>query len=48
METAGMNGYMGTILKIDLSSGSIEKEPLDPSLGRMFLGGKRVRREVYS
>ncbi len=35
----GMNGYMGTILKIDLTSGSIEKESLDPGLARMFLGG---------
>jgi len=39
MGTAGMNGYMGTILAIDLTSGSIEKRPLDPGLARMFLGG---------
>ncbi|MBW2672879.1 MAG: aldehyde ferredoxin oxidoreductase family protein [Deltaproteobacteria bacterium] len=39
MGETGMNGYMGTILTIDLTSGSIEKRPLDPGLARMFLGG---------
>jgi len=34
-----MNGYMGSTLAIDLSSGSIEAKPLDPGLARMFLGG---------
>ena len=39
MGETGMNGYMETILKIDLTSGSIEKKSLDPALARMFLGG---------
>jgi len=34
-----MNGYMGRILKVDLSSGAVEKIPLDATFARMFLGG---------
>lgn len=34
-----MNGYMGSILKIDLSSGVINSEVLDRGFARTFLGG---------
>jgi aldehyde:ferredoxin oxidoreductase len=34
-----MDGYTGNILNIDLTRGSIEREPLDPGLARRFLGG---------
>ncbi|MEA3222239.1 MAG: aldehyde ferredoxin oxidoreductase family protein [Thermodesulfobacteriota bacterium] len=34
-----MNGYMGGILKIDLSSGVINSEVLDGDFARIFLGG---------
>ena len=34
-----MDGYTKSILKIDLTRGSIEREPLDPALARRFLGG---------
>ena len=33
------NGYMGTILWVDLSNGSIRHEDLDPELARDFVGG---------
>lgn len=32
-------GYMGKILNVDLTTGRLEDEPLDESLGRRFLGG---------
>ena len=32
-------GYVGKILRVDLSSGEIKKEPLDIELARKFLGG---------
>ena len=34
-----MYGYRGVILKIDLSQGTIEKEPIDLSIARQFIGG---------
>ena len=37
-----MNGYAGSILRIDLSNAGIRKEPLSESLAENFLGvGKR-------
>ena len=34
-----MFGYAGKILRVDLSTGKIEKEPLDPGVARNFVGG---------
>jgi len=34
-----MYGWMGTILKVNLSSGKIEKEPLSEEFGAKYLGG---------
>jgi len=34
-----MYGYMGKLLFVDLSSGSMEERPLDPELARNFIGG---------
>jgi len=34
-----MNGYMGKLLRVDLSSGTIEDEPLNPDWARQFVGG---------
>jgi aldehyde:ferredoxin oxidoreductase len=34
-----MNGYMGTILKVNLTSGEIRREEFDEQFARMFLGG---------
>jgi aldehyde:ferredoxin oxidoreductase len=33
------NGYVGTILWVDLSSGAIRHEALDPEMARDFVGG---------
>lgn len=37
-----MYGWMGTILRVDLTSGKIEKEPLSEELGRNYLGGRGI------
>ncbi len=34
-----MNGYMGKILRVNLTSGQIQTEPLDPQLARDYIGG---------
>ncbi len=33
-------GYAGKILKVNLSSGTINTEPLDPELAHQFIGGR--------
>ena len=38
----GPPGYAGSILYIDLTSGSIGKEPLDPEMARTFIGGAGI------
>lgn len=35
-----MNGWMGTVLRVDLSSGQLTREPLDPVLARTYVGGR--------
>ncbi len=35
-----MNGYGGSILRVDLTSGSITRQPTDPAEARAFLGGR--------
>ncbi|MGB9724316.1 MAG: aldehyde ferredoxin oxidoreductase family protein [Chloroflexia bacterium] len=35
-----MNGYAGTILRVNLTTGEIRKEPYDPTVARDFLGGR--------
>ena len=35
-----MQGWAGTILDIDLTSGRINTIPLDPEMARLFLGGR--------
>lgn len=35
-----MNGYAGTVLRIDLTKEKITKEFLDPELARVYLGGR--------
>ncbi len=35
----GSFGYAGCVLHVDLTSGTIRKEPLDPGLARRFIGG---------
>ena len=33
-------GYAGTILRVDLTSGRVVKQPLPPSLAEAYLGGR--------
>jgi len=35
-----MNGYCGQLLRINLTSGEITKEQIDPDIARKFLGGR--------
>jgi len=35
-----MNGYAGTILHVDLTTGKVTKEPLDLDVARSFIGGR--------
>ena len=37
-----MSGWMGIILRVDLSSGKIEKEPLSKELGVNYAGGRGI------
>jgi aldehyde:ferredoxin oxidoreductase len=39
-------GWTGTILRIDLTSGAIERQPLDPAFGRHFLGGQGLAQKL--
>ncbi len=42
-----MGGYAGKILKVDLSSGRIEVEPLDPVFVREAIGGIGFATRIY-
>jgi aldehyde:ferredoxin oxidoreductase len=35
-----MNGYGGSVLRVNLNKGTIEKKPLDEELARNFIGGR--------
>ncbi len=35
-----MNGWIGRILRVNLSKGSVSNEALDPALAKMYLGGR--------
>jgi aldehyde:ferredoxin oxidoreductase len=35
-----MWGYMGKVLRVDLSNGRCWDEPLDPALAESYLGGQ--------
>lgn len=41
-----MYGWMGTILRVDLSSGKIEKEPLSEELRLGYLGGRGINSRI--
>ena len=40
-------GYAGSILRVDLSRGEIEREPLPPELVDKFLGGLGINLKLY-
>jgi len=39
-------GWMGTILRVDLSSGKIEKEPLSEKLRLNYIGGRGINSRI--
>jgi aldehyde:ferredoxin oxidoreductase len=39
MHTQELCGYMGKILRVDLTNSSIEEEPLEPEMAERYLGG---------
>ena len=39
MQTQTLWGYMGKILRVDLTNGSIQEELLEPEMGDRYLGG---------
>ena len=41
-----MYGYMGTILRINLSDGTIKKEPLQQERYRDFIGGRGLNSKI--
>jgi aldehyde:ferredoxin oxidoreductase len=43
-----MYGWIGTILRIDLTTGNVSKEILDPTIARDFLGGRGLGTWIMS
>jgi aldehyde:ferredoxin oxidoreductase len=41
-----MYGWMGHILRVDLTSGSVTREPLDESLAHDFIGGRGINSRI--
>ncbi|MBN2299307.1 MAG: aldehyde ferredoxin oxidoreductase family protein, partial [Deltaproteobacteria bacterium] len=41
-----MNGWIGTIARIDLASGSVKKEALNPDLAKKFIGGRGLGSKI--
>ncbi|MCP4536666.1 MAG: hypothetical protein GY832_05925 [Chloroflexi bacterium] len=41
-----MHGWAGQILRVDLTTGDIVKEPMDPTFARMFLGGRGLNSKI--
>ena len=41
-----MNNVFGTILRVDLSSGKIEKEPISESMRRNYGGGRGINSRI--
>lgn len=41
-----MNGWMGRILRVDLTSGKISKEPLKKQLAHKYVGGRGVNAKI--
>ena len=42
----GLLGYAGNILYVDLTSGSIKKEPLDAEMARTYIGGAGINNKL--
>ena len=41
-----MNGYMGKILRVDLTTGELRDEPLNEDYARAFVGGSGLAARV--
>lgn len=41
-----MNGWTGTIARIDLTAGSVKKEALNPDLAKIFIGGRGLGSKI--
>ncbi|HDP79274.1 MAG TPA: aldehyde ferredoxin oxidoreductase [Spirochaetes bacterium] len=41
-----MTGWMGTILRVNLSDGTIEKQPLSPELAHDYVGGRGLATKI--
>ena len=41
-----MNGWMGKILRVNLTSGEIVKQPMDPDLARNYVGGRGLASKI--
>ncbi|MFH1331296.1 MAG: aldehyde ferredoxin oxidoreductase family protein [Actinomycetota bacterium] len=41
-----MNGWAGRILRVDLTSGSVTSEPLDPALAHAYIGGRGLNARI--
>ena len=39
-------GWMGTILRVDLSNGKITKEPLSEEMAHDFVGGRGINSKI--
>ena len=43
-----MTGWMGTILRINLSNGAVTKEPLDTKDAALFLGARGLGVKIFT
>jgi len=43
-----MYGWIGTILRVNLSEGTISKEPLDPKIARQYIGARGLGAKIMS
>jgi aldehyde:ferredoxin oxidoreductase len=41
-----MGGWRGEVLRVNLTKGTIKKEPLDPTLARAYIGGRGLGTKI--
>jgi aldehyde:ferredoxin oxidoreductase len=41
-----VNGWMGGILRVDLDSGTVRRQPLDPGLAAAYVGGRGLGTKI--
>ena len=42
-----MNGWMGKILRVDLTSGACSARPMEPSVAKDYIGGRGLGAKLY-